>query len=191
MTFHPKGLIPIKVSAKSARLKFIECGPECIKTKNCTAKCCDAPSRPNGMLVTVLPQEEVALKKRGAAVVDGILQPEHDCRGCPFKGLDHLCRLHDTPDKPFGCIASPFMLNKCNTLVVRNRYKLLPCYDSSNGLPAYQMFKSSLELLFGTRTQKLIIHLDNDGGDIYINMEPQIYKNLTKREGTLRGTKLK
>lgn len=184
--------VPILVSAKSARLKFIECGPACIKLKQCSAKCCDAPTRPDGMLVTILPSEAKAIEKQGGRVVGGLLKPETECRGCPFKGTDYLCELHNTPDKPFGCIVSPFMLNKSNKLVIRNRYKLLPCYDKKRGGAAYHVFRSSLLKVFGEKkTDKITKHLDNGGGDIFIEMEHDTYTNLRHREKGLAGTRLK
>jgi len=170
----------IKVSARMARLKFIECGPKCIAT-GCTAKCCDAPTRPTGMFVHILPEEEDSLLTIfGPRVRDGLLLPKDDTSsGCPFKTNKHLCRLHLTSRKPFGCTVSPFALNKSGTLIIRNRYKLLPCYDKDFGLPAYHTFKTSLQMLFGNGYETLKIHLDTGGGDRLMPIHQSMLDKLT------------
>lgn len=143
-------MVQIKISSKSAQLKFLECGPTCIKKKGCKSKCCDAPKHPTGTRIHLTPDEAKNLTaKYGVTVKDGFLQPRDGKRVCPFKTDDYLCSLHGTDDKPFGCIVSPFMLNKNDTLIIRNRYKRLPCYDKQHGQPAYKTFKDSLVALFG------------------------------------------
>ena len=109
----------------------------------------------------------------------GFLQPKPGGRGCPFK-VDGLCGLHFTPDKPFGCIASPFTLNKNDTLIVRNRYKMLPCYRGPAAKePAYKAFASSLELLFGVDEAQIIsLLLDKGSGDIETVIPLENYKRL-------------
>lgn len=191
------GGVPIKVSAKSARLNFLECGPACID-KGCIAKCCDAPTREEGMLVTVLKDEQQGVFHEGMkqgfrpAFKDDLLQPKQGTRGCPFKGADHLCTLHNTPNKPFGCIVSPFMLNTKGTLTVRNRYKMLPCYDREKGKPAYKVFESSLRLLFSDEAiVRLLRHLNRGGGDIFLDVTVDVYKKLKSREMHLAHKRLK
>ncbi|KKN90051.1 hypothetical protein LCGC14_0231640 [marine sediment metagenome] len=191
MTIRVKGNIfsdkvPVRISSKMARLLFISCGPDCIKKKGCTGKCCDAPTLPGGMKVTILPFEEERIKRLGVRVINGELQPVPEELGCPFKDKG-LCILHDTPDKPFGCIASPFKLTNRGTLVIRNRYKRLPCYDNE-GRPAYEIFRPSLDLIFGEEeASKIVRHLDGGGGDIIAEMDKTIYVRLMGRELLLKG----
>lgn len=177
----------VKVSAKSARLKFIACGPTCIAT-GCVAKCCDAPTHPDGCRVYVHPDEAEAIKARyvGVKIKDGFLQRTNVRPGCPFKRSDHLCFLWQKPERPFGCIVSPFMLNGSDTLIVRNRYKLLPCYDPAGGKPAYEVFRSSLLTVFGeAHTSNLIWHLERGGGDYSLPVSAAVYKKLKHREVAL------
>lgn len=181
--------VPVKVSAKSARLPFNPCGPKCISL-GCTGKCCDAPTRPGGCFVTIHPSEVARITARGGVVVGGLLQPVPGATGCPFK-RDGLCTLHGTPDKPFGCIASPFTVNKHRTLIIRNRYKLLPCYNSGEKLPAYLAFFSSLVLLFGNRLANEIKgHLDNGGGDRVFMMPEENYLKLVDNDRIKHGESL-
>ena len=183
MTFNKK--LEIKISTASANLKFIECGPQCI-SRGCTAKCCDAPTHPDGMKVTILPHEEQTIRQMGAKIEEGYLKPGNK-KGCPFKDKNHLCSLHGTPHKPFGCIASPFMLNKNNTLIIRNRYKLLPCYDKVNGKPAYEVFRSSLEIIFEETTNELIKVFSYNPKDFYWPISQTKLNYLKGRESILKN----
>lgn len=171
----------VKISAKSARLEFHGCEPKFIR-EVCHARCCDAPTRPQGTLITIGKEDRPAIEARGGQVVDGLLQTPD--RVCPFKdGDSYLCALHGSGDKPFGCVASPFTLNANDTLIVRNRYKLLPCYKAGPRLPAYRAFASSLELLFGGPVVALLVdHLDIGRGDVMVPMLPESYRRL--RENT-------
>ncbi len=182
--------IPIKVSAKMARLKFIECGPKCIAT-GCVGKCCDAPTHPDGCRVSVSENEGQHLAAAGAKIVDGFIKPKPGHKGCPFKTEGHLCSLHGTPLKPFGCIVSPYALNKNNTLIIRNRYKLLPCYDPINGAMSYSVFRTSLLTVFGTQqTNSLTKHLDAGGGDLILGVDDATYDKLSDRETSLQNQEL-
>lgn len=169
----------VKISAANARLMFTECGPACIAANGCEGKCCDAPSRPTGCMVTIHPSEQADIEALGAQVVNGFIQPKPGQRGCPFK-QDGLCQLHFGPHKPFGCIASPFTLTAGGTLIVRNRYKLLPCYRGNGPKqPAYRAFYSSLVLLFGARDAAFLAgHFDSGGGDILGLMSAENYAKL-------------
>jgi hypothetical protein len=180
--------VALKVSAKNARLRFIECGPACI-AQGCEAKCCDAPTSTTGIRITIHPSEVQGITNRGGVVdQDGYLLPRPGERLCPFKGEDHLCTLHGSPDKPFGCRASPFMINKNNTLIIRNRYKLLPCYTKDGGQPAYITFFSSLVDIFGLKSANILKdHLDNGGDDIAFTIPYDTYDLLSKREEILHG----
>jgi hypothetical protein len=158
----------VKVSAKSAHLPFHGCDPDYIRT-TCHGRCCEGSS---GLMVVVHPTEQVAIEQQGCTVARSCIIPSNPNQTgskqlCPFKTSEHLCRLHDTPNKPFGCVASPFTLNKNNTLIVRNRYKLLRCYNDGPKLPAYKAFRASLDLIFGDlEATRICCHLDNGGGDI-------------------------
>lgn len=176
----------VKISAKSARLEFHGCEPKFIK-EVCRARCCDAPSRPQGTFIAIGKEERPAIEARGGVVVDGLLQTPD--RVCPFKdGESYLCTLHRTNDKPSGCVASPFILNANDTLIVRNRYKLLPCYKAGPRLPAYRAFAPSLELLFGRRLGgRLVHHLDCGGGDVKMQMRPESYRRLRENTKTHKG----
>lgn len=178
----------VKVSAKMMRLEFNGCEPDYIRDV-CHAKCCDAPSRPTGMLVTIHPTEQMKIEDRGASVVKGLLQPSLGTRGCPFKSLDHLCTLHFTDDKPFGCIASPFTLTPRRTLIVRNRYKLLPCYKDGKRRPAYEAFRTSLDLLFGhDEASRICFHLEKGGGDLIADMLSTAFEMLYDNDKIKRIT---
>lgn len=148
----------VKISIASMWQRFNGCEPEYIRDV-CHARCCDAPSRPGGTLISIHESEVPVIVRRGGEVRDGLLVTDGVCT---FKTDDHLCSLHFTPDKPFGCIASPFTLNKTDTLIVRNRYRSLKCYrphDRSKGLgiPAYEAFRASLDLIFGRHVASEIV----------------------------------
>lgn len=158
----------VVVSAASMRQEFNGCEPDYIRDV-CHASCCRSSTDPSGIRVAVAPVEVIALARRGAVVVDGMI--EAVARRCPFQEADGLCRLHGTGDKPFGCIASPFVLTSRGTLVVRNRYRLLRCYRDGHRRPAYVAFRSSLDLLFGgIEANRIARHLDAGGGDLPASM---------------------
>src|ERR1700731_4960344 len=127
-------MIKIKVSAASARLEFNGCEPDYIKNV-CHASCCRNTTVPEGCIVSIHSSETEAITARGGVVKAGLLQPAQGSCGCPFQNLTtHLCDLHRTPDKPFGCRASPFTLNRNNTLIVRQRYTRLKCFRDGRRL---------------------------------------------------------
>lgn len=174
----PDGARRVKISAASARWLFAGCTPDYIKT-TCRASCCQSSTSPTGTIITVHPREVAAIARRGGVVVDGLLQPRPGERRCPFKTAAHLCGLHETPDKPFGCIASPFTLNANGTLIVRNRYKLLKCYNDGARIPAYRAFRASLDLIFGdAEAARICAHLDAGGGDLVATMTAEAYETL-------------
>jgi hypothetical protein len=105
---------------------------------------------------------------------------------CGFKTPEHLCSLHHTGMKPFGCIASPFTLNHRDTLVISNRYRRLVCYKDG-GRPAYRAFATSLRLLFGpAEAERITEHLDAGGGDLEAGMLAEAYENLQFRAEMFR-----
>ena len=182
-----KDIVWVKISYKSFMLKFIPCGPECI-SKGCVSKCCDAPTHPDGMRVHVSKSEAAVLKKLyGTKTKNGFIQPKEGCRVCPFKLENYLCGLWQNPARPFGCIVSPFALNKNNTLIIRNRYKLLPCYDSENGQPAYITFRSSLEALFKEDQILFIEKQILNKKDFRMPMHHAIHEKLVERETDLKN----
>lgn len=180
--------IPVRISAACMRQRFNGCDPAFIRTV-CRAACCDAPTRPGGMLVVVHPDEAGRVAARGGRIELGLLQPAPGTRGCPFKDREtFLCGLHGTPAKPFGCVASPFTLSRRGTLIVRNRYRLLRCYNAGRRLPAYRAFYGSLVRLFGPVTAEWIgAHLDAGGGDVVLNMPMACYRRLRDNDAVKRG----
>lgn len=187
-TFAPR---QVKVSAASLRQTFHGCEPNYIRDV-CHAACCHSSSSPTGTMVTIHRSEAAAIEARGGVVEDGLLLPRAD-RSCPFEGTDdHLCQLHDTPDKPFGCIASPLTLNSNGTLVVRNRYRLLRCYKDTRPdgtqLPVYVAFRASLDLIFGqAEAQRIVDHLDAGGGDLTATTLPGTWQMLVDNDATKHG----
>jgi DNA modification methylase len=122
-------------------------------------------------MISILPSEELKIKAAGGRVASGLLQSDPKTKKCPFKTPQDLCGIHFTEYKPFGCIASPFTLNKSDTLIVRNRYKMLKCYKDGARLPAYKAFRASLDLIFGAaEAERVCGHLERGGGDIYAEM---------------------
>jgi len=158
------GLVRVKVSAKSARQAFNGCEPDYIRDV-CHAACCKSSTAPTGTIISIHPTEEAKIRARGGEIKDGLLLPLAGERMCQFEGKEsHLCGLHGSDDKPFGCIASPFTLNKNNTLIVRNRYRLLKCYNDGPKIPAYKAFRTSLNMLFGSdESQRICDHLEGGG----------------------------
>ena len=154
------GFEEILVSVASAWQRFHGCTPEYIRDV-CHGRCCDAPSRPGGTMVTIHRNEQRAIEAAGGTVHDGLLVTTDKGR-CTFKDDAGLCGLHFTDDKPFGCIASPFTLSPTGqTLIVRNRYRSLVCYSATSErrgddvtafLPAYVAFRASLDLILGADT---------------------------------------
>ncbi len=170
--------VQVKISTKSAKLLFKPCKIDYIKTV-CHGRCCNGS---NGLSVAINQYEEASIKQLGVKVVDGLIVA-NDKGLCPFKDNTGLCKLHTTAWKPFGCIASPFTLNNNNTLIVRNRYKLLRCYKNGT-IPAYKNFSMSLYLLFGNQTQKLIEHLDKYSDDLTLPMGKTVYQKLIENTHT-------
>lgn len=180
-------MVEVKISAKMARLRFHGCEPDYIKNV-CHASCCDSKTSKTGTMITIHPSEQASIEHLGGVVEGGLLQPRKGERKCPFKTTDHLCGLHIGPNKPFGCIASPFTLNRHNTLIVRNRYKLLKCYEDGPRLPAYVAFRSSLNMIFGMdEAARICAHLDEGGGDIVANIMPEIHAKLVENDGIKHG----
>jgi len=170
--------VAVTISAPSMRQIFHGCEPGYIRDV-CKGACCRSSGSPTGTRIALLPPERAVMEGRGLTVLDGELQPRQGERRCPAQDpASNLCGLHFTPDKPFGCIASPFVLTVRDTLIVRNRYRLLKCYRDGT-LPAYVAFRTSLELLFGSAaTDGLTAHLDNGGDSLMMQMPDHSYDAL-------------
>lgn len=174
--------IPVKISAKSARQPFNGCDPDYIANV-CHSSCCQSSASPTGTMITIHPSEIDTIEARGGVIDNGLLQPKQGEKRCPFKTDEHLCGLHFTDDKPFGCIASPFTVNKNNTLIVRNRYRMLKCYNDGKKMPAYEAFRASLDLLFGDdEAERICEHLSNGGGDMIAQMPYANHKMLIEND---------
>jgi hypothetical protein len=184
----PAGMRRIRVSAKMARLPFNGCDPEYIKNV-CRGACCRSSTQPEGTLISIHPDEVAAMEARGQRVVNGKLVTP--ARRCPFQnGDDHLCGIHFTPDKPFGCIASPFTLNGNDTLIVRNRYRLLKCFDDGQKIPAYRAFAASLRLVFGAEeAARITAHLDAGGDDVIAFMPEATARRMETLDAVKRAVK--
>lgn len=178
--------VTVKVSAAMARLRFNGCEPDYIANV-CHGACERSTSSPTGTMITIHDSEIKRIEELGGVVIDNMLQPRtHGV--CPFQEEGYLCSLHFTPDKPFGCIASPFTLNKNNTLIVRNRYKLLKCYEAGRKLPAYKAFTASLVLLFGQEeADKIVAHFDAGGGDYFALMARKTQRMLLENDRAKKG----
>jgi len=175
--------VPVKISSKSARQLFKGCNINYIRSI-CKGRCCEGT---NHISVAIHPTEQARIESQGGIVKNGFLTP--DGRGlCPFKTDDGLCKLHGTGNKPLGCIASPFDLNSNDTLIIRNRYRLLRCFKNGT-VPAYLAFQSSLDALFGKDSQTIINHLKNGGGDIIVSMPLPSYRIITDNRRARRDDK--
>lgn len=180
-------MVTVKLSAKSANQLFNGCDPDYIKNV-CHASCCQSSTSETGTMITIHPSEIPIIEARGGIIKAGLLQPRVGEKRCPFKTDDELCGLHFTPDKPFGCIASPFTLNNNNTLIVRNRYRMLRCYNDGKRIPAYKAFRASLDLIFGKEeAQRICEHLEAGGGDITAEMSRHHYLMLKDNDDIKHG----
>lgn len=161
----------LRIGAATLWQRFHGCDPEYIRDV-CHGRCCEAPTRPGGTLITIHRNEQAAIEARGAVVADGLLVTDGKC---PFKAGTGLCNLHFTPDKPFGCIASPWTLAPGGrSLVIRNRYRMLGCYagqavrkgeDVSAWPPAFEAFRSGLDLVLSASVAADLVEQVRKYGD--------------------------
>lgn len=165
----------VKVNTSALRQPFRPCDPDFIRDV-CQARCCRSSTDPSGIAVVVSPPEAVRLRVRGAAVDDETGRVAPVDRRCPFQGADdHLCGLHGTEDKPFGCIASPFTINKTGTLIVRNRYRLLPCFKAEGAIPVAHAHRASLEAIFGeSGAAAICLQVDGPGHTLELPVDDEI-----------------
>ena len=158
----------IKINPKALRSQlFHPCTAEFIRD-TCQARCCRSTTDPTGIAVTITPKEADTLARIYGTHTDqdtGRITPIN--KRCPHQDTNsHLCTLHDTPHKPAGCIISPFTINTGGTLIVRNRYRLLPCFKTPDAIPVAHAHRSALTQLFGVEaTQRIIDAVDNHTHD--------------------------
>ncbi len=139
----------IRINIRAMQQRFHPCTPDFI-ANTCHASCCRSSTDPSGIAVVVTIEEAPRLRARGAAVDPETLRLQPINKRCPFQHPEsHLCGLHGSPDKPRGCIISPFTINPNGTLIVRNRYRLLPCFKAPGSLPVYEAHYGSLVQMFG------------------------------------------
>jgi len=171
----------VKISLAFMRQKFQPCEPDYIANV-CHGRCCQGSE---GLMVTVHSSEIFEDSPGngvfcGAKVKDNFIVDEAGTGICPFK-KDHLCSIHE--DKPFGCKASPFTINKNNTLIIRNRYRLLKCYNTPEGVPAYIAHRWSLDQIFGREiVEEMIPHLENGTEDFYVRIPMPRYKMMIEND---------
>lgn len=174
----------VKISAAMLRQPFHPCTVDFI-AETCHARCCESATAPSGTLITIHPREEDSIKKLGGSVVGHFL--ETPLGRCTFKTDLNLCSIHEN-GQPFGCAASPFTVNSNGTLVVRNRYRLLKCYKAEGAIPAYQAHARALVRIFGEHgAAKIAAHLDSDGGDLEIVIDP-VSLSMLRENDSLKHT---
>ena len=193
----------VKLSAKMMKLKFMPCEPWYIE-QYCHGSCCRSSVHKDGISVVIHKNDRanyvqglkyVVDEYKGEPVLDGFLMAKS--KRCPFQEKLGLCKIH--PKKPFGCITSPFTLNHNDTLIVRNRYKLLKCFRDAkkqdvwskvnDTLPksAYENFYPSLQELFGMMTARRIYeHFDKNGDDMTMSMDDSTYQMLKDNDNARR-----
>lgn len=183
LTEDAEPMISIKVSAKSLRLKMDGCQYDTIMNK-CHGQCCHSDSKPGGTLITINPREQARIEALGGVVVNGLLQTPN--RRCQWQQASGLCDLHLSGQKPFGCIASPFTLNKSGTLILRNRFKLFKCYGV--GDMVYRSYRASLNHIFGeAEAERICQHLEAGGGDIVANITKLNFDTMMENDAIKHG----
>ena len=173
----------IKVSYKSLMQNFHPCDKEFIKNI-CHGACCESHTKGRNTLITIHSSEQEWIEKCGGKIVNGILETG---KKCPFKTLEDLCAIQST--KPFGCIASPFTLTAKDTLIIRNRYRMLRCYRVKEGkVPAYIAHRASLDMLLGKEeTQRIIDYIEKNKCDIMAEMPIENYQKLKDNDKIKKG----
>ena len=165
--------VRVLVSSKWARVLFVPCSAGHVKHV-CKGSCC---FNSKGILnVTITPREEAYIEKLGGIVKNGFLQPRDGEKRCPFQHENGLCKIHKK--KPIGCAISPFNLSGHNTVVIRYRYVCMNCHKDGT-VPAYKVFRKSLDVMFGKKESRRICeHFDNGGGNIMAYMFGDVWEDL-------------
>jgi hypothetical protein len=175
----------IRLSSASLRQQFAGCEPEYIATV-CKAQCCNPRTGPP--LVPVRQREREFLLGAGAVISGGLIVPFG--KRCLFNTESFLCSLHER-GKPVGCTISPFILSSTGrVLIVKNRYRRLPCYRDGRRLPAYRAFRDGLVALFGDEeVRRITERLDAGEGDFEVEMDDTIHAEMIASE-QIRGAVL-
>ena len=168
----------VKISAKWMFHKF-RCAEDYIKNV-CHGSCCTGTDK---VLISLLPEEAKRQVETGHTVKGNKLCPDSVTGKCPHLNESGLCDIHFTPDKPFGCIASPFTLNKADTLVIRQRYSRMKCHGE--GEYAYKAFRASLDLILGKEEAQRICDYYDQGNaeDVETTISRATYKRLAYLDG--------
>jgi hypothetical protein len=174
----------VKISGAQLQQMFQPCEPNYIKSV-CHGACCQGSG---GLMVTVHESEREAIGRLGGEVDESGMLRDKLCNGvCMFKSDDGLCGIHGD-NQPFGCKASPFTLNSNNTLIVRNRYRMLRCYNTPQAVPAYKAHRWSLDQIFGAHVVEGIIMDIIVGKDpIWAPIKPDIFKILKDNDEAKRA----
>ena len=137
-------------------------------------------------MITVHPSEQEWIERLGGKIENGLLVTG---KKCPFKTSEDLCSIHTT--KPFGCIASPFTLNANDTLIVRNRYRMLRCYRAKEGkVPAYEAHRGSLNMLLGVEEASRIIDtIKITNQDLMSDVSEDVYYKLKDNDNVKKALK--
>lgn len=185
------GTTLVKISSKSARELFQGCSVDYIKHV-CHGRCCWANNtgQPNHQ-IPVFPEEEERLRAHGAHIENGFMTPTGGGERCQFQGEDGLCTLHADNAKPLTCYLSPFVFNDSGTLVVKNRNRLLKCYQDETvaHTPAYVAYKDSLVKIFGEDTASRICEaLDSGSGDFTVPIDTEHYIKIQQLRKAHKGT---
>ncbi len=176
-------MVKIKVSTKWLKKKF-KCDKDMIQ-QHCKGKCCKGF---NKVLICLLSEETKKLKdkfKKCKIENNKIIGIRNECF---FKDINGLCKLHDTPYKPLGCIFSPFKINKNKTLIIRHRYIRFPCFNHKDGKFAYITFKDSLIKIFGNKKYNYIKKkIEEDNGNFYIDIDKDMLDKINILEDMKNG----
>jgi len=147
-------------------------------------------SSPQGTLVFVEDTQREGIRKAGGKFDKRGIIKTNKLKQCRFQHKDGFCELHAPGLKPLSCFISPFMLNKNDTLLIRNRYKLLKCYNAGAKLPAYKAFRSGIESMFGySRAKKFIDKVMTEKSDFYYEIEDWIYNLMKNIDGNWHENK--
>jgi len=161
----------VKVNLLALQQQFHECTADFIRDV-CQARCCRSSTDPTGIAVVVTATEAIRLRELGAEVDSETGRVAPVCRRCPFQSAKtYLCQLHNTKDKPKGCLISPFTINKKNTLIVRNRYRLLPCFKAEGSKPVYESHSQSLIEMFGEKNAQLLFKSAREETEGFLTLE--------------------
>jgi DNA modification methylase len=175
--------VPVRVSAPMLKQMFHPCDQDYVQSV-CRGRCCERSS--GGIMVTVHNSERATIAAQGG-IFDGKFLAA-DARGlCQFKTPTHRCSIHAT-GQPFGCTASPFTLNDNDLLIVRNRYRLLTCYEAEGALPAYVAHRRSLDAIFGAEEAERIVGcIDAGEKEIAAAMPARAYDILKDNDDAKHG----